>query len=159
MGSVRCIPLAALALLGAGFPAAAGELSSAGFRLPAATLSGGGAIGMRSETGGDMFGHADASIGQAPPLGVQRDAAGAVVVPGFWAAAAEESPPPPPPCVGDCNGDGEVTVDELVRGVNIALGNAALSVCPALDGDADGMVAINELVRAVGHALSGCPTA
>jgi hypothetical protein len=60
-------------------------------------------------------------------------------------------------CAGDCNGDGMVTVDELVRAVNIALGSAALDVCRASDGDADGSVGIDELVRAVNGALQGCP--
>ena len=26
-------------------------------------------------------------------------------------------------CIGDCNGDGRVTVDEIITAVNIALGN------------------------------------
>ena len=30
--------------------------------------------------------------------------------------------PIPPLCIGDCNGDGTVTVDELITGVNMALG-------------------------------------
>ncbi len=35
-------------------------------------------------------------------------------------------------CVGDCNADGAVTVDELLLGVNIALGSAAATACAAL---------------------------
>ena len=30
-------------------------------------------------------------------------------------------------CVGDCNGDGMVSVDEMVEGVRISLGEAPLS--------------------------------
>jgi hypothetical protein len=60
-------------------------------------------------------------------------------------------------CAGDCNGDGEVTINELIVGVNIALGSAEVSACPAFDRDADGTVAINELIAAVNAALSGCP--
>lgn len=60
-------------------------------------------------------------------------------------------------CPGDCNANGIVSVDELVRGVNIALGNAALDSCPDLDGSGDGAVRINELVSAVAAALDGCP--
>jgi hypothetical protein len=63
---------------------------------------------------------------------------------------------PPPPCIGDCNGNGTVSIDELVRGVGIALGNAESSSCAALDADADGVVRIDELVRAVGAAQRGC---
>ncbi len=60
-------------------------------------------------------------------------------------------------CVGDCDGNGRIAISELVRGVNIALGNAALSLCTSLDSDNNGRIAINELVRAVRFALSGCP--
>ncbi|MDX2169088.1 MAG: hypothetical protein SF182_18615 [Deltaproteobacteria bacterium] len=72
------------------------------------------------------------------------------------------SPTPTPDsetCSGDCNRDGAVTVDELVRGVNIALGAAAVDACAAMDGNADGTVAVNELIAAVNRALSGCPIA
>jgi hypothetical protein len=62
-------------------------------------------------------------------------------------------------CTGDCNTNGEVTVDELIRGVNIALGNKPVDDCPAFDRSGDGQVTINELVAAVGNALTGCPAA
>jgi hypothetical protein len=61
-----------------------------------------------------------------------------------------------PPCVGDCDGKGQVTIDELVRMVSIALGTSPASDCTAGDANGDGSVAINELVLAVTHALSGC---
>lgn len=60
------------------------------------------------------------------------------------------------PCPGDCNGSGEVTIDELIRLVNIALGNLP-PTCPAGDLDSNGVIAINELVAAVNSALNGCP--
>ncbi len=60
-------------------------------------------------------------------------------------------------CPGDCDGDGRVTIAELIRGVNIALGNAPISNCPAFDLNDNGMVAINELVAAVNATLNGCP--
>jgi len=59
-------------------------------------------------------------------------------------------------CAGDCGGDGRVTVNELIVGVNIALGNAALAACSAFDRNADQLVAVNELVAAVNAALQGC---
>jgi len=65
-------------------------------------------------------------------------------------------PPGPQPCVGDCDGDGAVTVSELVRGVNIALGTTPLESCAAFDSDQDGDVSINELIAAVNAALLGC---
>jgi len=60
-------------------------------------------------------------------------------------------------CIGDCNADGEVTVDELVTGVSIALGETALGACPAFDGNQDSEVTVDEVVNAVGSALVGCP--
>ena len=60
-------------------------------------------------------------------------------------------------CAGDCGIDGEVTVDELIAGVGIALGSARVDRCPAADGDGDQAVTIAELVAAVNAALSGCP--
>jgi len=62
-------------------------------------------------------------------------------------------------CTGDCNGDGAVTVNEIVIGVNIALGSTPLSSCAVFDGDGSGDVAITELIRAVNFALTECPTA
>ncbi len=59
-------------------------------------------------------------------------------------------------CSGDCSGDGQVSVDELVLGVNIALGNTSLGQCQSFDSDGDGEVAINELIAAVNSALNGC---
>ena len=67
--------------------------------------------------------------------------------------------PPTPACVGDCNGDGMVAINELITGVNIALGSAPVSDCEAMDANGDGMVGINELIAAVNNALSGCPAA
>jgi len=63
---------------------------------------------------------------------------------------------PVPSCAGDCDGDGEVAINELIVGVNIALGSAPVGDCPAFDADGDSQVSIAELIRAVGRALSGC---
>jgi hypothetical protein len=65
---------------------------------------------------------------------------------------------PPSGCVGDCNGNGMVEINELIIGVNIALGIAPLSTCPSFDANKDGMVEINELIQAVSNALNGCAT-
>jgi hypothetical protein len=59
-------------------------------------------------------------------------------------------------CLGDCNRDGTVTIDELITGVNIALGQTALGQCPSFDNNRDGSVAVDEVIRAVNHALNGC---
>lgn len=55
---------------------------------------------------------------------------------------------------GDCNGDGTVTVDELIIGVNIALGSEPLSSCASFDVDGNGEVTVDELIVAVDVALT-----
>jgi hypothetical protein len=64
----------------------------------------------------------------------------------------------PGTCIGDCGSDGEVTVDELIIGVNMALGVTPLSACPIFDADGDGEVTIDEILRGVNNTLEGCPT-
>jgi hypothetical protein len=71
--------------------------------------------------------------------------------------APPTSTPTPATCPGDCNGDGAVTVDELIQGVQIALGNAPVTRCPAFDINVDGVVTIDELVIAVNDVLTACP--
>jgi len=48
-----------------------------------------------------------------------------------------------------------VAINELIVGVNLALGNGGL--CAAADADGSGDVAINELIQGVNNALRGCP--
>jgi hypothetical protein len=60
-------------------------------------------------------------------------------------------------CTGDCNGDGTVSIAELVNSVNIALGRTDVTQCRACDRNGDGVVSIAELIDAVGSALRGCP--
>jgi subtilase family serine protease len=62
------------------------------------------------------------------------------------------------PCVGDCNGDGAVTVNELVSMVTIALGDASVSICLAGDVSRNNVITIDEIIAAVNHALNGCPS-
>ena len=59
-------------------------------------------------------------------------------------------------CAGDCNWDSQVTIDELLRGVNIALGTAPLSACEMFDYDGSRTVTVDELVSGVGNTLNGC---
>lgn len=61
-----------------------------------------------------------------------------------------------PSCAGDCNGNGRVSVEELIRGVAIALGRGEASSCVNVDGNRDGSVSIGELIAAVSSALDGC---
>ncbi len=90
------------------------------------------------------------------------------VTPELTATVAQTATPSPVPatstptvatCVGDCNGDGIVTVDELLTMVNIALGNAQLQSCVAGDGNNDGQISVDEILTAVNNGLNGCPSA
>jgi hypothetical protein len=58
--------------------------------------------------------------------------------------------------VGDCDHDGKVAVDELVKGVNIGLAIAGLDLCPLFNCNGDGHVTVDCLVKAVNNALNGC---
>jgi len=62
-------------------------------------------------------------------------------------------------CVGDCGGDGRVTINELVVGVRIALEALPLERCASIDVNGDGRVAVSDLVAAVRALLDGCPGA
>jgi hypothetical protein len=87
--------------------------------------------------------------------------------------------PPPPPCSdptdtsqvviqdgnvlvsGGCNGScdysGQVTVEDILKMVDIALGNDGVASCPAGDTNGDGQITIDEILAAVNNALNGCP--
>ncbi len=62
-------------------------------------------------------------------------------------------------CPADCDGNGEVRVNEVIQCVNIALGRVGVSSCAACDVNADGSVRVNELIQGVNVLLTGCPTA
>ncbi len=61
-----------------------------------------------------------------------------------------------PLCMGDCVGDAQVTVDELLMMVNVALGGLHVASCGAGDGNGDGQITVDEILIAVNHALSSC---
>jgi hypothetical protein len=82
-----------------------------------------------------------------------------VYVQRFVLTRSEPEPTPTPKtfdCTGDCNADGEVTIDEIVRAVQLALGLDG-SRCDAVDSNHDGEITIDEIVLAVQMALQGCP--
>lgn len=60
------------------------------------------------------------------------------------------------PCGNDCNGDGRVTINELIELVNIALGKVPLSACAGGDDNRDGVITIDEVIRAVNTAQAIC---
>ncbi len=78
-----------------------------------------------------------------------------------WGVAAAEvsSAPtdadsgPVPICHGDCNGDGAVTIDEIIRIVSIILGNEAATCADIYPGRG-----IEAAILAVNSALRGCQT-
>lgn len=59
-------------------------------------------------------------------------------------------------CLGDCNADGAVTVDEVLTGVNIALGTRPLDDCGSFDADDSATVTVDELIAGLNAALVGC---
>jgi hypothetical protein len=71
-------------------------------------------------------------------------------------AATATATEPVPVCSGDCNEDGEVTVDEIVAAVALALGTEGAPPCAAADTSGDGAITVEEIVAAIGAALEGC---
>ncbi len=59
----------------------------------------------------------------------------------------------PVSCVGDCNADGTVAIDEIVLLIDIALEAQPPSACAAGHRET---VTVADLVEAVNHALEGC---
>lgn len=83
---------------------------------------------------------------------------------GSRALASPESQAPPctdaPPmvaCPVDCSANAEVSIDELITGVTIALGLQPVDRCTHADIDGNGEVTVNELVQGVSMLLDGCP--
>jgi hypothetical protein len=76
------------------------------------------------------------------------------------------APPTPTPgtkaCVGDCNLDGQVTIDDLIRMVNIALAlqsvcsDGGQAGCAAGDANCDCEITVDEIIRAVQNSFQGC---
>lgn len=56
-------------------------------------------------------------------------------------------------CMGDCDGDHRVTIDDLTKCTAISLGRRPASDCHF---DSERVLTIADLVRAVHHALEGC---
>jgi Right handed beta helix region len=54
----------------------------------------------------------------------------------------------------DCDGDGRMSVAELVRAINVALQTLPMSQCAGLDVDMNGSLSINELLLGVGRLLT-----
>jgi hypothetical protein len=104
----------------------------------------------------------------SPSASVTATLAPATMTPPVGATAtptespAGETPTPtstvgPSTCRGDCDGDGAVTVDELILAVAIAFGTRPVEDCPSADANSSGTIDVSELVLAVQQALEGCP--
>lgn len=66
-------------------------------------------------------------------------------------------PPQPNDCVGDCDGSGEITVDEIITIVTIALSGDDPSDCGrTADLDGSGTITVDEILVVLNHALVGC---
>jgi hypothetical protein len=128
---------------------------------------------------GPSFGAATFGVGKAPQAAAVGDANGdghldlAVANSGDNTAAvlngcgttpmATLTPTSPPsttatptgnPCVGDCDGSGDVSINELISLVTIALGNAQSSACPhGVPSGAEVDIAL--IIQAVNNALNG----
>ena len=63
--------------------------------------------------------------------------------------------PPRQACIGDCDGNGVVAINDLLVGVGIALGQQPANTCAAF-ANYPGMVDIAQLVTGVNNALNGC---
>jgi hypothetical protein len=59
-------------------------------------------------------------------------------------------------CLGDCNQDSQVTIDELVTAVGLAQGGSALAACALADGNGNGTVDLQEIIGGVQHSLQEC---
>jgi cytochrome c peroxidase len=78
--------------------------------------------------------------------------------PGFVGNPRFADPLAPSACPGDCDFSGGVTVDELVTGISLALGERTLAHCVGFDSSGDGEVSVDELIANINLALIGCAT-
>ncbi|HYD48214.1 MAG TPA: hypothetical protein VEB21_07700 [Terriglobales bacterium] len=78
--------------------------------------------------------------------------------PGGGACMCVPAPPSSDvPCAGDCSRDDAVSVDELLIGINIALGDGTdVDLCPSFDADHNRIVTVDEVLAAMTKALGGC---
>jgi hypothetical protein len=66
-------------------------------------------------------------------------------------------------CTGDCDGDGKITIGEVVKCANLFQGQPPCNLsdpslsCPVADANGDGVVTIGEVVQCVNGFLDGCP--
>jgi hypothetical protein len=71
-------------------------------------------------------------------------------------ATPTRTSPPVKDCAGDCFVDRIVTIAEVIRAVNVALGLLPLDACQGIDLDGDGSVSVDELLRVVLASVASC---
>lgn len=98
-----------------------------------------------------------ATASEPTPTPAETTPATATATAAMSPSRTEATRTPAATCAGDCNGDDVVSIGELIRLVNIALGSAGLDLCPAGDVNGDEAITINELIGAVNNALYDCP--
>lgn len=76
----------------------------------------------------------------------------------FQLTATSFASPAPAGCAGDCTGNGHVTIDEIVTGINIVLGNSAVNSCPSFAANGTAAITIDNLVTAVNNGATQCPS-
>jgi hypothetical protein len=116
-----------------------------GFDIDPAAIAGGGGVssgGPYALTG--TVGQQDVGL-----MGANRFA----IVGGLWPMVSATTLAP---CIGDCGGDGEVVVTELLTMVRLSISGAAPDDCESGDGDGNGRVSVDEVIVAVNRALSTC---
>lgn len=72
------------------------------------------------------------------------------------AAPSTATPTSPGGCAGDCDGNGTVSIDELVVLVAMAFERAPMNACAAGNTDGDERITVGEILIAVRQALGGC---
>jgi hypothetical protein len=105
-----------------------------------------------------------AGMGDGTVYGLAVDRSGNLYAGGYFSTAgtiassnfAKFEPCAIAVCVGDCDGNSRVTIDEILTLVNIALGNAAMADCDPGDARGDGQITVDEILAAVNCALNGC---
>ncbi len=93
----------------------------------------------------------DGRRGWVPPRDAKRSPSASAT------SIASVSPTEGIGCNGNCDDSEEVSVDEIVRLVNIALGGGSVDECLAGDGNGDALITVEEILQAVINAQTGCP--
>jgi uncharacterized protein (DUF2141 family) len=116
----------------------------------------------KSNAPGDAVVASPNQVGANFEFGGEAPTATTVIPPSATPTPTPTSTPTPPatptlgPCTGDCGHSRVVTLQDLVLGVSISLGDAPLTACPSFDQNLDEKVTVPELAQSVGAALFGC---